>query len=231
MRKADIEIKRVLLSWSSGKDSAWALYQLFQDPTIEVVGLATTFTSHFNRSAIHGVRRKLLHLQSLSVGLPLVEIPLPWPCSNDQYEALMAVAFEKIKLDLQIDAVAFGDLFLEDIRQYRIDQMKETKLELIFPLWLMPTDRLAREMIAGGLKASVTCLDPKTMPEELAGAQFSLKFLQSIPKSVDPCGENGEFHTFAWDGPMFKRPIPITSGAIVRRNSFVYADLLEGAPQ
>ncbi len=218
--------KRVLLSWSSGKDSAWTLYQLQQDRTVEVVGLLTTFNSQFKRSAIHGVRQQLLRLQAQAAELPLIEIPLPWPCSNEQYEAIMGKAVDDARAQLQMDAVAFGDLYLEDIRNYREQQMAGTGLELVFPLWQIPTDQLAQQMIDGGLKAAITCLDPRVMPEHLAGYQFGPELLEQLPQSVDPCGENGEFHTFAWDGPMFKQPIPVMAGEVVNRDGFVYADLL-----
>lgn len=219
------EIKRVLLSWSSGKDSAWTLYHLQQDPMVEVVGLLTTFNGEFNRSAIHGVRRQLLRLQSEAAGLPLIEIPLPWPCSNEQYESLMGTALDNARTQLHMDAMAFGDLYLEDIRSYRETKMQGTGLQVMFPLWQIPTDQLARQMLAGGLKAAITCLDPRVMPEHFAGAQFSTQLLEELPKAVDPCGENGEFHTFAWDGPMFSRPIAVVGGEVVKRDGFVYADL------
>lgn len=222
----DTGVKRVLLSWSSGKDSAWALYKLQQDPQVEVVGLLTTFNSQFNRSAIHGVRQQLLRLQAQAAQLPLIEIPLPWPCSNEQYESIMGQALDDAQTQLQMDAVAFGDLYLEDIRNYRETQMAGTGLELIFPLWQIPTDELAQQMINGGLRAVISCLDPRAMPEHLAGYQFSNKLLQALPESVDPCGENGEFHTFAWDGPMFKNPVSVVGGEVVKRDGFVYADFL-----
>jgi uncharacterized protein (TIGR00290 family) len=223
---ADTDIKRVLLSWSSGKDSAWALYQLQQDPMVEVVGLLTTFNSQFKRSAIHGVRQQLLRLQAEAAELPLIEIPLPWPCTNLQYETIMGQALADAREQLQMDAVAFGDLYLEDIRSYREQQMVGTGLELMFPLWQIPTDQLARQMIEGGLKAAITCLDPRLVPEHLAGHQFGYQLLEALPASVDPCGENGEFHTFTWDGPMFVKPIPVVGGEVVNRDGFVYADLL-----
>ena len=225
-QSADKAIKRVLLSWSSGKDSAWALYQLQQDPAVEVVGLLTTFNSQFNRSAIHGVRQQLLRLQAQAAELPLIEIPLPWPCSNEQYETIMGQALDDARTQLKMDAVAFGDLYLEDIRSYRETQMAGTGLELVFPLWQIPTHQLAQQMISGGLKAVITCLDPRLMSEYLAGAQFSNQLLEELPESIDPCGENGEFHTFAWDGPMFKHPISVVGGEVVKRDGFVYADLL-----
>jgi len=217
---------RVLLSWSSGKDSAWTLYQLQQDPTVEVVGLLTTFNAAFNRSAIHGVRQQLVRLQAEAAGLPLIEVPLPWPCSNEQYEAVMGSALADTQQQLQMDAIAFGDLFLEDIRRYREEKMQGTGLQLLFPLWQIPTLQLAAEMIDGGLKAVITCLDPNKLPETLAGHAFDYSLLESLPASVDPCGERGEFHTFAWDGPMFRTPVTITSGEVVTRDGFVYADIL-----
>ena len=217
---------RVLLYWSSGKDSAWTLYQLQQDPTVEVVGLLTTFNAAFNRSAIHGVRQQLVRLQAEAAGLPLIEVPLPWPCSNEQYEAVMGSALADAQQQLQMDAIAFGDLFLEDIRRYREEKMQGTGLQLLFPLWQIPTLQLAAEMIDGGLKAVITCLDPNKLPETLAGHAFDYSLLESLPASVDPCGERGEFHTFAWDGPMFRTPVTITSGEVVTRDGFVYADIL-----
>jgi uncharacterized protein (TIGR00290 family) len=223
---AETGVKRVLLSWSSGKDSAWTLYQLQQDPTVEVVGLLTTFNSQFKRSAIHGVRQQLLRLQAQAADLPLIEIPLPWPCSNDQYEDIMDKAVDDARAQLQMDAVAFGDLYLEDIRNYREQQMAGTGLELMFPLWQIPTGQLAEQMIAGGLRATITCLDPRVVSEQLAGEEFSGQLLDALPEAVDPCGENGEFHTFAWDGPMFKQPIAVVTGEVVQRDGFVYADLL-----
>ncbi|MDG0971546.1 MAG: adenine nucleotide alpha hydrolase [Porticoccaceae bacterium] len=220
------ETKRVLLSWSSGKDSAWTLYQLQKDPAVEVVGLLTTFNSQFKRSAIHGVRQQLLQLQAEAAELPLIEIPLPWPCTNERYETIMEQALVDARAQLQIDAVAFGDLYLEDIRRYRETQMAGTGLDLVFPLWQIPTDQLAQQMISGGLKAVITCLDPRVMPEHLAGDQFSHQLLAELPETVDPCGENGEFHTFAWDGPMFKNSVSVIAGEVVKRDGFVYADLL-----
>jgi uncharacterized protein (TIGR00290 family) len=220
---------RVLLSWSSGKDSAWSLYQLQQDPKIEVVGLLTTFNQAFDRSAIHGVRLELVRAQAEAAGLPLLEIPLPWPCSNEAYERAMVEALDRAKRELSPDAVAFGDLFLEDIRQYREERMADTGLELLFPIWGIPTDELAVRMIEAGLQAHVTCLDPSKMPEVLSGASFDKDFIKKLPSVVDPCGENGEFHTFAWNGPMFQKPVTVIQGETVTRDGFVYTDFI-GAP-
>ncbi|MFT7300521.1 MAG: hypothetical protein ACI89Z_000979 [Porticoccus sp.] len=220
---------RVLLSWSSGKDSAWSLYQLQQDPKIEVVGLLTTFNQAFDRSAIHGVRLELVRAQAEALGLPLLEIPLLWPCSNEAYERAMVEALDRAKCELSPDAVAFGDLFLEDIRQYREERMADTGLELLFPIWGIPTDELAGQMIEAGLQAHVTCLDPGKIPEVLAGASFDMDFIKKLPSVVDPCGENGEFHTFAWNGPMFQKPVIAIQGETVTRDGFVYTDFI-GVP-
>lgn len=221
---------RVLLSWSSGKDSAWALYQLQQNPEVEVVGLLTTFNGEFDRSAIHGVRLELVRAQAEAAGLPLLEVALPWPCSNEQYEHLMSEAIDRAKREMAPDAVAFGDLFLEDIRQYREDRMSETGLDLMFPVWGIPTDELAGQMIEAGLQAYVTCLDPKKMPEALAGASFDGGFINRLPETIDPCGENGEFHTFAWNGPMFEKPVAVLQGETVKRDGFIYTDLISVPP-
>jgi len=217
---------RVLLSWSSGKDSAWALYQLQQDPDVEVVGLLTTFNREFDRSAIHGVRLELVRAQAKAAGLPLMEVALPWPCSNEQYESFMSEAIDCAKRDLSPDAVAFGDLFLEDIRQYREERMAGTGLDLMFPIWGIPTTELAESMIESGLQAYLTCLDPKKVSEALAGHAFDRELLSRLPGAVDRCGENGEFHTFAWNGPMFHKPVAVTLGETVKREGFVYTDLV-----
>jgi diphthamide synthase (EF-2-diphthine--ammonia ligase) len=215
----------VLLSWSSGKDSAWTLYQLQRDPSVEVVGLLTTYNQAFARSAIHGVRLSLVRAQAAAADLPLLAIPLPWPCSNEQYEQAMRIGLEEAKREFSPDAIAFGDLFLEDIRAYRESRMAPTGLDVLFPIWGTPTDQLARSMVSGGLKAVVTCLDPGRMPPPLAGAAFDLDFLAKLPETVDSCGENGEFHSFAWSGPMFKWPIRVAVGETVTREGFVYTDL------
>lgn len=220
--------QRVLLSWSSGKDSAWTLYQLQRDPGVEVVGLLTTFNSEFDRSAIHGVRRKLVKMQAQAVGLPLQEVPLPWPCSNEAYEAIMSAALGDARKLFAMDAIAFGDLFLEDIRRYREDRMAGTGLELLFPVWGKPTDQLACDMIDSGLRARITCVDPRRVDSAFAGREFDRTLISELPKGVDPCGENGEFHSFAWAGPMFNCPLNVQSGDVVTRDGFVYADLYPG---
>lgn len=217
--------KRVLLSWSSGKDSAWTLYALQRDPSIELCGLLTTLNAEFDRVAMHGVRRSVLEAQAAAAGLPLWIVPLPWPCSNEIYEQRMAEVCRRALAE-RIDAVAFGDLFLEEVRAYRERQLAPTGLEPIFPLWQIPTGELAREMIAGGLRARLSCVDPKRLPASFAGREFDEDLLRALPPGADPCAERGEFHTCAYAGPMFSAPLPLITGEIVTRDGFVFADLL-----
>jgi uncharacterized protein (TIGR00290 family) len=215
----------ILLAWSSGKDSAWSLHVLRQRPDVEVVGLLTTLNEAHDRVAMHAVRRTLLEEQARAAGLPLTLVRIPSPCSNAEYEAAMGAAAARARAD-GVRGVAFGDLFLEDIRRYRERQMAATGLELVFPLWQCPTDALAREMLAGGLQARLTCVDPGVLPGSFAGRAFDAALLADLPPGVDPCGENGEFHTFAWDGPMFRHPVRVRGGEVVERDGFVFADLL-----
>lgn len=216
---------KALLSWSSGKDSAWSLHVLRTRREVEVVGLLTTVNEVHSRIAMHAVRVELLEAQAKAVGLPLWKIPIPSPCSNAEYEAAMLAAIEKAKRE-GIGSVAFGDLFLEDIRRYREEQLKATGVSPLFPIWAMPTMELAREMIESGLRARVTCVDPKPLSDSFVGREFDAQFLADLPPAVDPCGERGEFHTFAYDGPMFQHPVPVRLGEIVERDGFVFADLL-----
>jgi uncharacterized protein (TIGR00290 family) len=216
--------KKTLLSWSSGKDSAWALHLLRQQTDIEVVGLFTTINAEFQRVAMHAVRLDLLKRQAEAVGLPLETLDIPHPCSNLQYESLMK-DFVGVSRETGIQCMAFGDLFLQDIRSYREAKLKDTGITPIFPLWEIPTGRLARQMISEGLRAYLTCVDPKKLPARFAGREFGPSFLNELPESVDPCGENGEFHTFAVDGPMFKKPVGVHIGEVVERDGFVFADL------
>jgi len=220
--------KRVVLSWSSGKDSAWALHTLRADPDLEVTGLLTTTNSAFDRVAMHGTRLELLRQQAEAVGLPLIEVPLPWPCSNDQYEDVMRLCVQQMKA-ARTDAVAFGDLFLEDVRAYRERQLAGTGLEPLFPLWGRPTSDLACEMLDGGLDARITCLNPAVMPREFAGRRFA-DVMASLPDGVDPCGERGEFHTCVTAGPMFAAPLDVETGEVVERDGFVFADLSLKSP-
>jgi uncharacterized protein (TIGR00290 family) len=218
---------KLILSWSSGKDSAFALHTLRAANAHEIVGLLTTVNQVHDRVAMHAVRRELLRTQAHAARLPLFEVDLPYPCSNDEYEALMR-EFVGRALALGVTAVAFGDLFLEDVRAYRERQLAGTGLTPVFPLWGKPTPALAREMIACGLKAQLTCVDPKQIDKRFAGRSFDQGLLDELPVSADPCGERGEFHTFVWSGPMFEEPVSVHSGVVVERDGFVFADLLPG---
>ncbi|HET8714771.1 MAG TPA: hypothetical protein VFM16_03030 [Holophagaceae bacterium] len=219
---------RALLSWSSGKDAAWALHTLRQQGEVEIVGLLTTINRSFDRVAMHAVRESLLEAQADAAGLPLWKVEIPWPCTNEAYKAAMAAACARAVAE-GIETIAFGDLFLEDVRDYRIQKLAGTGLRPLFPLWGRPTDQLATEMIAGGLKATLTCVDPKVLDPSFAGRDFDATLLEDLPAGVDPCGERGEFHSFAWDGPMFRHPLPVRRGEVVEREGFVFADLLPEA--
>jgi uncharacterized protein (TIGR00290 family) len=218
-----LDMKRVLLSWSSGKDSAWALHLLRRDPAIELCGLLTTVNTEFDRVAMHGTRRSVLEAQAAAAGLPLWIVPLPWPCSNEIYEQRMSDVCQRAIAE-RIDAVAFGDLFLPDVRAYRERQLAPTGLEPLFPLWQIPTAALAYEMIAGGLRARLSCVDTQQLPAAFAGREFDADLLRDFPPEVDPCGERGEFHTCVYAGPMFTAPLPLATGEIVTRDRFVFAD-------
>ena len=217
---------KVLLSWSSGKDSAWALHVLRLRGEVEVVGLVTTLNEAFGRVAMHGVRAELVQAQADAAGLPLWPVPLPWPCSNDEYEARMRAVVGTARA-AGVTAFAFGDLFLEDIRAYRVRQLAGTGIDPLFPIWGTADDTpaLARAMIAGGLRATLACVDPRHLPPAFAGRAFDLGLLADLPAGVDPCGENGEFHTFCHAGPVFDRPIPVRVGEVVERDGFWFADL------
>jgi len=222
--------KKALLSWSSGKDSAWALHLLRRRAEVEIVGLLTTVNEIADRVAMHAVRSELLRAQGAAAGLPVHALGIPSPCSNEQYEAVMAAAVERARA-AGITAIAFGDLFLEDIRRYREEKLAGTGIEPLFPLWGIPTDHLAREMIAGGLRARLTCVDPKQLAPSFVAREFDSALLGDLPLGVDPCGERGEFHTFAYAGPMFDEPIAIHDGEVVTRDGFVFADLLPAGPK
>jgi len=217
--------ERVVLSWSSGKDSAWALHALRSDPAVEVVGLFTTLTRAHERVVMHAVREVLLEAQAEAAGLPLRKVYLPSPCGNEEYERLMTGAVETARDD-GVDTFAFGDLYLEDVRSYREKNFERTGMTPLFPLWGRPTTTLATEMVRSGLRAYVTCVDPRALDPSFAGRPFDDAFLADLPEGVDPCGENGEFHTFVFDGPMFERPVPVRAGEVVERDGFVFADLL-----
>jgi uncharacterized protein (TIGR00290 family) len=216
-------IKRVLLSWSSGKDSAWALHTLRQTAGVEVVGLLTTLNEAFDRAAMHAVRRELLQAQARAVGLPLREVMLPWPCPNEEYERRMSAATKKARDD-GVTHIAFGDLFLEDVRTYREEKLAGTGIEPIFPLWGRDTRQLATEMVDAGLRAVLTCVDPRHLDPAVVGAEFH-EVVSKLPEGVDPCGERGEFHTFVYSGPMFSYPLRIEVGERVERDGFWFADV------
>ncbi len=221
---------KALLAWSSGKDSAWSLQVLRAQAEVEVVGLLTTINEAFDRVAMHAVRTELLRAQAEAVDLPLRPVAIPWPCSNAEYEAAMAAAMARAIAD-GISVVAFGDLFLEDIRRYREERLQGTGVRPLFPIWGTPTRALATQMVEAGLRARLTCIDPKQLDAGFAGREFDAALLAALPPSVDPCGENGEFHTFAYDGPMFRHPVALRGGEVVTRDGFVFADLLpEAAP-
>jgi uncharacterized protein (TIGR00290 family) len=216
---------KIWLSWSSGKDSAWALHELRASPDFEVTALLTTINREASRVAMHAVREELLEAQAAAAGLPLVKVPIPSPCSNAEYEQAMGAAMAQARAE-GILHVAFGDLFLEDIRRYREEKLHAVGMTPLFPIWGRPTDRLAREMVAGGLRAYLTCVDPRQLDPHFAGRSFDATLLDELPATVDPCGEKGEFHSFAFAGPMFSAPLAVSPGEIVERDGFVFADLL-----
>jgi len=221
---------RALVSWSSGKDSAWALHEVRQANRFEPVALLTTVTGTFGRVSIHGVREELLRRQAEETGLPLRTVSIPHPCSNALYEDAVLTELSLARRQ-GITHVVFGDLFLEDVREYRERLLAREGLEGVFPLWGRATDELAGEMLGGGLRAVLVCVDPARLPGRFAGREFDAAFLEERPAEVDACGERGEFHTFAHAGPMFRREIRVTRGEIVGRDGLVYADLCESAPE
>lgn len=217
--------RKAWLSWSSGKDSAWALHSIRERGDFEIAALLTTVNTTHNRVAMHAVRVNLLDRQAGALNLPLVKVPLPWPCSNEVYERAMLESLVRARAD-GITHMVFGDLFLEDVRRYREQKLSGTGITPVFPLWGRETASLAREMVQGGLRAWLTCVDPGKLDRSFAGRFFDGKFLDSLPPGADPCGENGEFHTFACDGPCFRAPIAVTPGDVVERDGFIFADLL-----
>ncbi len=216
------------LAWSSGKDSAWALHTVCQSAEFEVVALLTTVTQTYSRVAMHAVRESLLEMQADAAGLPLIKVPIPSTCTNEIYEQAMGAAMTRAKAD-GVTHVIFGDLFLEDVRAYREKQLARCDVTPVFPLWGRDTGKLAEEMIAGGLSAYLTCVDPRKLDRSFVGRKFEAELLRTLPADVDPCGENGEFHSFVNDGPMFKQAILVTPGEIVERDGFVFADFLPRA--
>ncbi len=221
------------LAWSSGKDSAWALHTVRQSAVepggaefaFDVVALLTTVNRTYKRVAMHAVRESLLEMQAAAAGLPLVKVPIPSPCPNEIYEQAMSEAMDRARAE-GVRHVIFGDLFLEDIRAFRERQLAQCGMSPVFPLWGRDTRRLADDMLAGGLSAYLTCVDPRHLDRGFAGRRFDRDLLAALPHEVDPCGENGEFHTFACAGPMFREEIPVTPGEIVERDGFIFADLL-----
>lgn len=224
------------LAWSSGKDSAWALHLVRQGGAafassqtsgveLDVVALLTTLNRTHARVAMHAVRESLLEAQAAAAGLPLVKVQIPWPCSNEEYERAMAAAMNRAKTE-SVTHMIFGDLFLEDVRRYREENLSKCGIAPVFPLWGIPTRQLADKMIAGGLRSYITCVDPQQIDKSFAGREWNAALLADLPATADPCGEKGEFHTFAWAGPMFRAPIEVRPGVVVERDGFVFADLL-----
>lgn len=220
-------LRKTIVSWSSGKDSAWLVHVLRAMPDVEIGALLTTINSDAQRVAMHAVRLELLRAQADTLALPLWLIPIPSPCPNEVYEAAMDTAMRRAVAE-GFTHVAFGDLFLEDIRGYREARLAGTGLTPLFPLFGADTAALAREMIASGLRARLTCIDPRALDRSFAGREFDAELLRDLPAGTDPCGENGEFHSFAYAGPMFARPIPVVAGEIVERDNFVFVDVRMG---
>ncbi|HJZ64953.1 MAG TPA: diphthine--ammonia ligase [Candidatus Acidoferrum sp.] len=225
------ESESIIFCWSGGKDSAMALYALLQQKNVRVASLLTTVTEGFERVSMHGVRRELLHRQAISIGLQLQEVCIPPQCVNPIYEARMEAAM-RAAYEQGIRKIAFGDIFLEDLRTYREKNLARVGMEAIFPIWKRDTKELAREFVRSRFRARVVCIDPRVLGRSFAGRELDESFFGDLPPSADPCGENGEFHTFVYDGPIFKHPLKCKIGEVVERDSFVFCDLLaeEGVP-
>jgi len=219
---------KALLSWSSGKDSAYSLHVARQERAVDVVGLLTTVTSNYGRVSMHGVRESVLEQQAERAGLPLTKVSIPSPCSNADYEAAMQRAMGEAR-ELGITHVLFGDLYLEDIRSYRESNLARVGMQAGFPIWGRNTRELAQEMVQSGLRAILTCVDPQRLPRAFAGRTFDRDLLRDLPVDVDPCGENGEFHTCVVAGPMFSAPLDVVVGEVVERDGFVFADVTQRA--
>jgi uncharacterized protein (TIGR00290 family) len=215
----------VIFAWSGGKDSAMALHCLLRNPAFEVAGLLTTVTEGYERISMHGVRRELLQRQAASIGLPLEEVHIPPQCPNTIYESRMAEAMLRYR-DRGILHVGFGDIFLRDLRAYREEKLAHAGMSAIFPLWDVNTRELSERFMADGFRARTACIDPRELDKSFAGRELDGSFFRDLPIEVDPCGENGEFHTFVFDGPIFRWPVPIVTGQVVERDSFVFCDLL-----
>ncbi|HOK51066.1 MAG: diphthine--ammonia ligase [Bacteroidales bacterium] len=215
----------VVLSWSGGKDCSLALYYLKQQPNFEIVYLLTTITETYQRISMHGVRVELLNQQAAALNIPLITVPIPASCTNEEYEDRMRNALEQLKND-GIQTYAFGDIFLSDVRQYRENQLDKLSLKAIFPIWGIDTTYLSKQFLALGFKAILTCVDTQQIDASWVGHEYNQKFLKAIPSEIDPCGEKGEFHTFTFDGPIFSHPLPILKGEkVLRDNRFYYCDL------
>ncbi|MCW5829662.1 MAG: adenine nucleotide alpha hydrolase [Deltaproteobacteria bacterium] len=218
--------EKIAVAWSSGKDSAMTLYRLRRNPAYEVTVLFTTVTGTYDRVSMHGVRRELLLRQAEAAGLPLIICEIPPECPNTVYEARMREGCERLKA-AGAASIAFGDLFLEDVRDYRIRNLQGTGLKPVFPVWQEPTPQFARELIGAGIRTTVVCVDTQQLPASFAGRDFDHQFLSDLPPEADPCGERGEFHTFVWDGPFFSRPVRFTRGeTVTRENRFCFCDLM-----
>ena len=215
-----------MLSWSSGKDSAYALQLLQKDPDVELLGLFTTINQEFERVAMHAVRLDLLKRQAQEICLPLEIIEIPNPCSNEEYDTIMQGFIKRCQLN-KVEAIAFGDLYLEDVRSYREQQMKDSGIDCLFPCWGINTTEFSKSIIDLGIKAKISCLDPNFLNESLAGHEYNKDFLEKLPKIIDPCGENGEFHTFVYDSPSFEEPIQIKQGETLNRGGFVFTDWMQ----
>ncbi len=217
--------KKTILSWSSGKDSAWALYVLRQDPAINVIGLLSVLNERYERVSMHSTRSELLYRQTQAADLPLHTIRLPDPCSNERYETAME-KFIVESATTGTELIAFGDLFLEDVRRYRERRLADTGIAALFPLWQIPTSTLAEQMLAAGMEAYISSVDLSKLPASFAGCRWSHELLNELPPEIDPCGENGEFHTIVVDGPMFKKRIDVEIGDVEQRNGFAYTDIV-----
>ena len=215
---------KALLSWSSGKDAAWSLHCVREAGEYEVIGLVTTVNQAARRVAMHGVRQDILKQQAEATGLDLYIVNLPWPCNNKEYEQRITSSLSRLKNELDVTHIIFGDLFLEDVRRYRENQVRPLGLETVFPLWGRPTHKLAREMLSGGLEAVITCVDTNQLLEGFSGRKYDSSLLDDLPKDVDPCGENGEFHTLVTNGPMFSRRLEVNRGPLKADSRFVYTD-------
>lgn len=220
---------RAVVSWSSGKDAAFALWEVQRAGALDVVGLLTTVTDGYERVSMHGVRRSLLQRQAEALGLPLTEVRIPPRCSNAEYDAAMGAAVETLG-QRDVSHVVFGDLFLDDVRRYREERLRGSGLTPVFPLWGRPTAELAASMIAQGFRARLVCVDPRQVPAALAGRDFDARLIGELPPTADPCGERGEFHTFVYDAPNFRAPVALARGPVVERDGFVFADLTEDRP-